>query len=198
MMFIAKVKSVAVVVAAVMVVGGAGTLTVTRLAAQEEKVPAEVMAAHDTLVAMQKEVQVMDDFVQAKRTEVDEFRKLYEIPGVVDLASVEVHRLDRLNAKLEDGELEMAEAKRVLDAKKGAKDLPAGELERAQDAYDKAATAQATLRQMRDDCEKRLRDLDHFLVQYERHNADLKAMEELRTKLHVELTMATVKAAGLK
>ena len=198
MMFIAKMKAVAVVVAAVMVVGGAGTLTVTRLAAhEEERVPVAVQQAHGELVAMRDQMDAIDNLVQAQRREVYMFRKQKnDIQGAVDLVSVEVHRLERLNAKLEDAELEMAEAKRVLDAKKGAKDLPAGELEKAQESYDKAMTAQATLMQMRDDCGKKLRDMDHFLVQDQQKVADLKAMEELRTKMRVELTVATLKGAG--
>jgi hypothetical protein len=187
-------KVAAMVAAAVMVVGGAGTLTVTKLSAhEEERVPAEVQQKHDELVAMQKQLDAIDDLVRNQRQDLDEFRKANDLTGVADLVSLEVNRLARLSAQVDEADVQLWEAKYVVAAKRSAKDLPAGELEKAEDAYARATTTQTTLHQMRDDCEKRLKDMDHFLVQDQRKSADLKAMEDVRTKLHVEWALAVTK-----
>ena len=93
MMFWAKMKVAAVAVAAVMVVGGAGTLTVRQLSAHEKEA-APVVAANP-LEAMYRQLDQLTQMVRIQQESVDQFCKEHGIPRFREAI---LHEYDRLGA----------------------------------------------------------------------------------------------------
>jgi RNA polymerase sigma factor (sigma-70 family) len=184
MMFFAKMKVAAMVGIGVMVVAGAGTLTVSRLAAKETTVSPSPIPS-----VAEKQLAGIDTLIRNLQDKLADFRRSRGIPAFREEVVQAHQRVWRLRDQLDDAETRTAAAKQKVDATAKAVSPQALAVTDAQTDYDAALAAQRSLDKRMQDAQIRAQDLDTFYLQYEEMQRELDTLEKARLKLYVKVTM---------
>jgi RNA polymerase sigma factor (sigma-70 family) len=195
MMFWAKMKVAAMVAAGVLVVGGAGTLTVSRLSAGTNEPPPAVAEA----APLKQQLAALDEAIGASRLKLANFGQANGIVRFQESIQQEYDLLARVeNLKL-DADLRAADLKYEVDGLKlkaangaGGADLQARYAD-AEARHDAASNSAAFLLRKRDLVAAQLIELDHVHAYYDQVNGELQALQTARNDLYVRMVEQSAK-----